>query len=509
MEYVAALDVGSTNLKCQIFSSKFDIVGSSIQELIVVKPHHGWEEIDPEELMNSIEDVIQKALKDAGIKSNMVKILGLSTQRNTFITWNKSTRQCYHKFITWKDSRSSIIIEKLNKSILLNFVRYISKILGFICSSKQLKLAKSFLFTNAQILPKLIWLLENNHDFKEGVRRNEVQFGTLDTWLLHRASKGLLHITDFSCASSTGLFNVFTMKWLPKMILQFFGLNNNMFPEICDTNLSKYKYYDIHISNIPLKISIADQSASLFGTGCFLKNTAKVTMGTGMFLDINCGQLPSVYSGFYPLVGWQFDNEMCYTVEAVDQNCGSLISLGKSIGLYDNLKELNELSSISEKPSVNDILFVLPDSKSSKYNEDDYSFIGQTAITTKVEMTKSILDSFAFRIKKRLDKLHKEMPEMKPKILWVDGGVSRNNYICQTLANTTSTVVIRMKNSYKTEISCLGVAFMAGLSSGIWSNKDLKMFRMTTDEKFVPQDENYIEYECRYIRWLYSQQCIY
>ncbi|XP_050422319.1 putative glycerol kinase 5 [Adelges cooleyi] len=511
MEYVAAIDVGTTNLKCQIFSSKFHVVGSSFLKINVLKPHHGWEEIDPEELTNSIKQSLQNALKDAGLKPCMVKNLGLSSQRNTFITWNKTTGKHYHNFITWRDTRSSLIIERFNKSLFLKAVKFVSRILSLMCSSKQIKLAKSFSFTNAQILPKLIWLLENNIDFRKDVNKNEVQFGTLDTWLLYRASKGELHVTDLSCASSTGLFNVFTMTWLPKIVFQFFGFSNNFLPTICDSNLSKHYSGAVQISNIPITCSMADQSSSLFGTGSFSKHTAKVTMGTGMFLDINCGSVPDICLGYFPLVGWMFNDEVCFTLEALDHNSGPLITLGKSIGCYSNLRELNELLLHEKKESfANDVLFVLPDSESSKNRGRNYSFINLTSNTTKADMVKSILESFAFRIKKRLDKLHKEIPGLKLNTLWVDGGVSQNDYICQAISNATSTTVIRMKNNNKTEISCLGVAFMAGLSSGVWSNKDeLKDYRSTTDEKFVPEDNDYIGNECKYIRWLYSQKCLY
>ncbi|XP_026815062.1 putative glycerol kinase 5 [Rhopalosiphum maidis] len=512
MDYIAAIDVGTTNLKCQIFSPDFRVMGSSIQKINMLKPFQGWEEISPNELQNGVKQVLQNALKDADLKSNNIKSLGLSTQRNTFITWNKKTGEHYHNFITWGDSRSNIIVKELNKSITFKIVKYISKILYLIFASKQLKVAKSFTFSNIQILPKLLWLLQNNRKFRQDMKNNEVQFGTLDTWLLYQASNGKLHVTDVSCASATGLFNLFTMSWMPNLMFQYFGITNTILPSICNTNLLKYlidNNITCKISNITIACSLADQSASLYGTGSFSKYTAKVTMGTGMFLDINCGPLPEVCLGYFPLVSWTFNEDICFSLEAVDYNSGSLIQLAKSIGGFNNTKELNMLKQGNEL-STNSLLFVLPESEPSKSVRRDYSFIGVTTCTTKSDMAISILESFAFRIKKILDNYHNEMPQMKLNTLWVDGGVSRNDYICQTIANVTSTTVVRMKNSNRTEVSCLGAAFMAGLSSGVWKNKrELENFRNRTDQKFVPDNNNYFANEYKYIRWLYNQKCLY
>ncbi|XP_060871147.1 putative glycerol kinase 5 isoform X2 [Metopolophium dirhodum] len=482
MDYIAAIDVGTTNLKCQIFSPDFRVVGSCIQKVNLLKPFQGWEEINPNEIQNGVKQVLQNALKDADLKSNNIKSIGLSTQRNTFITWNKNTGEHYHNFITWGDLRSNIIVKELNKSITF------------------------------KILPKLLWLLQNNRKFRQDMKNNEVQFGTLDTWLLYQASNGKLHVTDVSCASATGLFDLFTMSWMPNLMFQYFGITNTILPSICDSNVLKYlidNNITCKISNITIACSLADQSASLYGTGSFSKYTAKVTMGTGMFLDINCGSLPEVCLGYFPLVGWTFNEDICFSLEAVDYNCGSLIQLAKSIGGFNNPKELNMLKQGNEF-STDSLLFVLPESEPSKSIRKDYSFIGVTTCTTKSDMAVSILESFAFRIKKILDNYHNEMPQMVLNTLWVDGGVSRNDYICQTIANVTSTTVVRMKNSNRTEVSCLGAAFMAGLSSGVWTNKrELMNFRNRTDQKFVPNNNDYFANEYKYIRWLYNQKCLY
>ncbi|XP_025424377.1 putative glycerol kinase 5 isoform X2 [Sipha flava] len=420
MDYVAAIDIGTSNLKCQIFSSDFHVMGSSIQKVNILKPFQGWEEINPNELQSGVKQVLQNALKDADLKSNNIKSIGLSTQRNTFITWNKTTGEPYHNFITWGDARSNIIVKQLNKSLTFKVVKYISKILYLIFAKKQFKIAKSFTFSNVQILPKLLWLLQNNRKFRQDMKNDNVQFGTLDTWLLYQASNRKMHITDISCASATGLFNLFTMSWMPNFMFQYFGITCTILPSVCNSNLSTFLVENnvtCKISNITIACSVADQSASLYGTGSFSKYTAKVTMGTGMFLDINCGASPEVCLGYFPLVGWAFNEDICFSLEAVDYNSGSLIQLGKSIGGFNNSKELNMLKQ-GNACLTNNVLFVLPEFEPSKSMRKDYSFIGVTSSTTKSDLTMSILESFAFRIKKILDNYHNEMPQMVLNTLW-------------------------------------------------------------------------------------------
>lgn len=278
--YIASLDIGTTNVRCIIYDKSGKIKGQSKSCVKLLIPNPGYVEIDPEELWETLLEVIFTAVTNSRIKFEDIYSLGLSCQRNSFIMWNKNTGRSYHNFIAWNDIRAESIVDKENCSIKMKMFRLISKGLYFITRNPRFLLGSMYKLTNAQIAPRLLWVLNHNHQVATDLSKNSVAFGTLDSWLLYRFSNKKLHITDMSSASATGLFDPFLLTWSP-WPFKLFGIPMNIFPRIVDSGGFHFGSVDMSIFgvSIPIGCSIADQSASLIGSGCFQWGDTKLTLG--------------------------------------------------------------------------------------------------------------------------------------------------------------------------------------------------------------------------------------
>ncbi|KAG5326103.1 GLPK kinase, partial [Acromyrmex heyeri] len=331
MRYVAALDVGTTTIQFHILNEKAVTVASSTEKVNLIYPEPGFVEIDPNHLWQSIIKVIKDTLDHSGINSKNIACIGISSQRASFITWNLKTGKYYHRFITWKDQRAATLVKEWNQSIMMRGLRMGASILYTFTRRKRFLAGSVIKFMNMQVTLKLVWVLQNISDLREAVQNEEVAFGGVDCWLLYKLTGK--HIMDVSSASATGIFDPFTMKWA-NWALNILKLPQKIFPEVVDTA----GYFgvipkDIFGAEIPIYCSMADQAASLFGSGCFKPGDFKITMGTGTFMNINTGREPHAsIAGLYPVVGWRIGKELVYIVEGSSSDTGVLIEWAKSIG---------------------------------------------------------------------------------------------------------------------------------------------------------------------------------
>lgn len=496
-EYVAALDVGTTTVRCQILDKNARVIGASSEKVDLLYPKPGYVEIDPDQLWESILQVIKNALRDGNLQANQITCLGISTQRGSFTTWNPDTGKHYHNFITWKDLRADAMVKEWNSSLAMKSLRTGSHFLYMISGSKRFLAGSVIKLMNTQTTLRLAWALQHVPGLKEAAIGKRAIYGGVDCWLLYKLTGK--HITDASSASATGLFDPFTMQWAD-WGLKMFKLPRNIFPEVVDTagdfgNTPK----NLFGAEIPIRCSMADQAASLFGSTSFQPGDMKVTMGTGTFVNVNTGSEPHAsITGLYPLVGWRIGTETVYVVEGASNDTGSLIDWAKSIGIINQPVETSDLA---QSVQDSDGVYFVPAFSGLQAPINDPTaaagFLGVKPTSTGANLARSILESLVFRILLIYDSLKHES-KFKYHTIRVDGGVSRNDFMMQLLADLSGLKVERATSS---EMSILGVAFLAGLSSGVWkSREEILKFRQV-ETVFVPRPEVRLNYEPIIKQW--------
>ncbi|XP_039276096.1 putative glycerol kinase 5 [Nilaparvata lugens] len=491
-KFVASLDIGTTSVRCHIINNKGETIGDSSEQVILHCPSYGRVEIEPDTLFDSIVQVIKNAIKEAGLKASDITVMGISCQRGTFITWNKTTGQPYHNFITWQDLRADSLVQQWNKSMTMKALRMGSKCLHLITRNRRFLAGSVLQLMNAQVTLRLLWVLQNVTGVREAADRGELMFGTVDTWLLRRLTGGDVFVTEVSCASATGLFDPFTMAWAD-WAFALFKLPRSMMPAVCDSSGDHFGHTDPCLFGAPIHIAslLSDQSASLFGSCCFQEGDAKVTIGTGSFLNVNTGRKPHASIAGTFLLSSYFTLLFFSTC----QNCPYLIFTGY-VG-----NDPSESQKIATSVPDNDGVYFVPafSGLQAPVNDDKSAagFLGVKRTTRPPHFLRAVLESIAFRIVEMHSCLVGETSYKIDKIR-VDGGVSRNDFIVQLISDLTNTTVERAKSS---EMSVLGAATFAGLAAGIWKDQnELKALRKV-DREFEPRKDTASEYASVFNNW--------
>ncbi|XP_065092993.1 putative glycerol kinase 5 [Ochlerotatus camptorhynchus] len=501
--YIASLDIGTTTIRCFIYAAnrdigKLEVVGSAFEQVELVYPAPGQVEIVPDQLWNSVINTIKNAMENAKLTAQQIACLSISTQRNTFTCWNKLTGHAYHNFITWKDLRADKLVQQWNNSFKLRVLKAGARFLHFFTRSKRFLAGSVIKMMNPQVTLRLAWVLQNNGDLQRDVKEGQVLYGTIDSWLLYRLRQGLdqsrvvEHIGDVTNCTSTGFYDPFGQEWAT-WALSFFNIKKDLLPKVVD-NSYDFGYVDESLfgSAIQIGTSISDQSASLWGTCCFEKGEVKVTMGTGAFLNVNTGStcLASVH-GLYPLVGYKTNSinstELVYLMEGASNDNGSIIEWAMSIGLFTDPRDSSDMAlSVPDSDGVSFIPAFSGLGPPIRNDTAGTGFIGIKASTRKEHLVRAILESLAYRIALlyvcALTETRYTFTRIK-----VDGGVSRNDFICQTLADLTGLPVERGE---VTDSTALGAMFLAGLNVGIWRSKQELIDIRKIDRIFEPIASN-------------------
>lgn len=497
MRYIAALDVGTTTVRCHVLDEKAVTVATCEEKVELLYPQPGYVEIDPEKLWHIIVKVIKNALNNSKIDPKSIVCLGISCQRGSFTTWNMKDGKCYHKFITWKDLRADALVKEWNSAMSIRGLRLGAHILYTLSRSKRFLAGSVFKFMNTQITLRLLWALQHVPGLQEAAVQGNAVFGGVDCWLLYKLTGK--HVTDVSSASATGLFDPFTMSWAG-WAMNILKLPKTIFPEVVDTGghfgVTPKEIFGIEI---PILCSMADQAASLFGSGCFDPGDLKVTMGTGSFINVNTGTKPHAsITGLYPLVGWRIGDELVYIVEGASNDTGVLIEWAKKIGIINNATETSDIA--TAVPDSDGVYFI-PAFSGLQAPMNDHTaaagFIGIKPTTEKSHIVRSLLESIAYRILLLYESLCKETNFVYKKIR-VDGGVSNNNFIMQLLADL---IDLEVERATSTEMSILGVAFLAGLQCGVWKTKNDLLKLRQTGTTFKSDKESRIKYESIIAQW--------
>ncbi len=468
-KYVMALDAGTTSNRCILFNESGEICSMAQKEFRQMFPNPGWVEHDANEIWATMLGVAVEAMSTIGAKAVDIAAIGITNQRETAIVWDKETGEPVYNAIVWQCRRTSAIADELKKQGLEDSYR-----------------KKTGLIIDAYFsATKIKWILDNVPGAREKADAGKLSFGTVETWLIYKLTKGKVHVTDYSNASRTMLFNINTLEW-DADILADLNIPLSMLPEAVPSSkiygMTDPAYFG---GEIPIAGAAGDQQAALFGQACFEVGKAKNTYGTGCFLLLNTGEKP-IFSknGLVTTIAWGIDGKVNYALE------GSIFVAGASIQWLRDQMRLIDSASDSEymatKVNGTHGCYVVPAFTGlGAPHWDQYArgtIVGITRGTNKNHIIRATLESVAYQVCDVIFAMEADA-DTKLHSLRVDGGASANNFLMQFQADMINVPVIRPAC---VESTALGAAFLAGLATGFWKSKEDLVQKIGIDRKFEP-----------------------
>ena len=454
-QFVMALDAGTTSNRCILFDKQGNICSVAQKEFTQYFPKPGWVEHDADEIWSTQLGVAVEAMSKIGAEATDIAAIGITNQRETAIVWDKKTGEPVCNAIVWQCRRTAGFCDKLIADGLEDMIR----------RKTGLKIDAYFSAT------KIKWILDHVEGARQRAERGELLFGTVETWLIWKLTKGKVHVTDYSNASRTMLFNINTLQW-DEDILKLLDIPVTMLPEVkpssCIYGESDPSYFG---GSIPIGGAAGDQQSALFGQTCFQPGEAKNTYGTGCFLLMNTGEKP-VFSdnGLLTTIAWGLDGKVNYALE------GSIFVAGAAIQWLRDEMRLIDSSEDSEYmankvPDTNGCYVVPAFTGLGAPHWDPYArgtIVGITRGVNKYHVIRATLESLAYQVNDVLKAMEADAG-ITLSSLKVDGGASANNFLMQSQADISNAPVNRPKC---VETTAMGAAYLAGLATGYWKNKE-------------------------------------
>lgn len=464
-----ALDAGTTSNRAILFDRSGTMVSVAQKEFTQIFPKPGWVEHDASEIWSTMLGVCVEAMSKAGATAKQIAAIGITNQRETTIVWDSKTGEPVYNAIVWQCRRTSEYCDELKEKGLTEKIR-----------------SKTGLMIDAYFsATKLKWILDNVDGARDRAKAGTLLFGTVETWLIWKLSKGRIHVTDYSNASRTMLFNINTLSW-DDDILDLLSIPKCMLPDVED-NSRIYGYTDESFFGgaIPIAGAAGDQQAALFGQTCFDKGDAKNTYGTGCFLLMNTGDAP-IFSrnGLVTTIAWGLDGNITYALE------GSIFVAGAAIQwLRDEMRLIDTAADseyMAKKVSDTGGCYVVPafTGLGAPY-WDQYArgaIVGLTRGVNKYHIIRATLESIAYSAHEVIDAMQADSG-IALTSLKVDGGASANDFLMQTQADIANAPV---KRPACIETTALGAAYLAGLSVGYWKDKDDILSNRRDETVFEP-----------------------
>ena len=471
--FIMALDAGTTSNRCILFNKKGEICSVSQREFTQYFPQPGWVEHDADEIWASMLGVAVEAMNKIGASADEIAAIGITNQRETAIVWDKNTGEPVCHAIVWQCRRTSEYCDSLKEKGL----------------TEEFK-AKTGLVIDAYFSgTKVKWILDNIPGARERAEKGELLFGTVETWLIWKLTRGTVHVTDYSNASRTMLFNINTLEWDDEILAEL-DIPKCMLP-VAKPSSCIYGYSDASFlgGQIPIAGAAGDQQAALFGQTCFTAGEAKNTYGTGCFLLMNTGEKP-VFSknGLVTTIAWGLDGKVAYALE------GSIFVAGAAIKWLRDEMRFIDSSAESEMMAMqvedtNGCYVVPAFTGLGAPHWDQYArgtIVGLTRGVNKYHIIRATLESIAYQVNDILAAM-KADSGIELSALKVDGGASVNNFLMQTQADVIDAPVHRPQC---VETTAMGAAYLAGLAVGYWESKEEVVNNWTVDKIFTPTISN-------------------
>ena len=454
MKYLIAIDQGTTSSRAILIDKNGKLVDIKHKEFTQIFPKQGWVEHDPSEILSSQYEVFEELLLSNNINPKNIISIGITNQRETTVLWEKDTGKPLYNAIVWQDKRTSDICEKIKEDGL---EEYIKKNTGLVVDS----------YFSAT---KIKWIIENVEGVKNKIKNNNVMAGTIDSWLIYNFSSFKSHVTDYTNASRTMIFNIKNLDW-DKKILDYLNIPRSILPKVLfsSSSFGNFHYKGVRI---PINGVAGDQQSALFGQACFDDGMVKNTYGTGCFLLMNTGKnIKFSKNGLITTIACSSDNSISYALEGSVFIAGAAIQwLRDSLKIIDNASDTEKIAiSISDLENV----YVVPAfaGLGAPY-WDMYSrgaIFGLTRDTDKNQIVKATLESLAYQTKDIIEVMEKDS-QIKLKSLRVDGGACMNNYLMQFQSDLLNCDVVRPE---VIETTAMGAGYLAGINSSIWDKEKI------------------------------------
>jgi len=475
-KYILSLDQGTTSSRAILFNKNGEIVHTAQKEFTQHFPKPGWVEHNANEIWGSILSVIAGVLSESGIKPEQISGIGITNQRETTVVWDKETGEPVYNALVWQSRQTSEICEQLKEKGYNDLFR-----------------EKTGLLIDAYFSgTKVKWILDNIEGARDKAEQGKLLFGTIDTWLIWKLSGGRAHVTDYSNASRTLMFNIYDLKWDDEL-LEILGVPKSMLPDVRPSSEVYANTIDYHFfgKEIPIAGVAGDQQAALFGQACFEDGMAKNTYGTGCFMLMNTGE-KAVRSehGLLTTLAWGLNGKVEYALE------GSIFVAGSAIQwLRDGLrmfKDAKDSEEYAEKVESTEGVYVVPAfvGLGTPYWDSDVrgAVFGLTRGTTKEHFIRATLESLAYQTMDVLSAMEADSG-IELKALRVDGGAVKNNFLMEFQSDLLNVPVER---PVVNETTALGAAYLAGLAVGFWESQEEIAKQWAVDRKFDPKmtDDN-------------------
>ncbi|HEO7443511.1 TPA: glycerol kinase GlpK [Streptococcus agalactiae] len=455
-KYIMAIDQGTTSSRAIIFNKKGEKIASSQKEFPQIFPQAGWVEHNANQIWNSVQSVIAGAFIESSIKPGQIEAIGITNQRETTVVWDKKTGLPIYNAIVWQSRQTAPIADQLKQEGHTNMIH-----------------EKTGLVIDAYFsATKVRWILDHVPGAQERAEKGELLFGTIDTWLVWKLTDGLVHVTDYSNAARTMLYNIKELKWDDE-ILELLNIPKAMLPEVKSNSKVYGKTTPFHFygGEVPISGMAGDQQAALFGQLAFEPGMVKNTYGTGSFIIMNTGEeMQLSQNNLLTTIGYGINGKVHYALE------GSIFIAGSAIQwLRDGLRMIetsSESEGLAQSSTSDDEVYVVPafTGLGAPYWDSNArgSVFGLTRGTSKEDFVKATLQSIAYQVRDVIDTMQVDSG-IDIQQLRVDGGAAMNNLLMQFQADILGIDIARAKNL---ETTALGAAFLAGLSVGYWESMD-------------------------------------
>lgn len=467
-QYIMALDQGTTSSRAMLFDETGNVVHTAQQEFRQIFPQSGWVEHNAEEIWSSILSCIAKVLSQKNIPADAVASIGITNQRETTVVWDKHTGKPIYNAIVWQSRQTASICEELKEA-----------------GHNDLFRDKTGLLIDAYFSgTKVKWILDNVEGAREKAEAGDLLFGTIDTWIIWKLTEGAAHVTDYSNASRTLMFNIYDLKWDDEL-LDILKVPASMLPEVCESSkvYGKTAPKNFFGKEIPIAGIAGDQQAALFGQACYEEGMSKNTYGTGCFMLMNTGE-KAVKSdnGLLTTIAWGLDGKVTYALE------GSIFVAGSAIQwLRDGLrmfKNSADSEAYAKRVDSTEGVYVVPAfvGLGTPYWDSDVrgAVFGLTRGTSKEHFVRATLESLAYQTKDVLSAMEADSG-IPLNTLRVDGGAVKNDFLMQFQADILNVPVERPEVN---ETTALGAAYLAGLAVGFWQSLDDISNNWNLDRRF-------------------------
>ena len=464
MKYIIALDQGTTSSRALLINEVGKLIDVKQKEFKQIFPKQGWVEHDPIEILNTQLEVFEELIST--ISLNDIISIGITNQRETTVIWDKETGKPLYNAIVWQDKRTSGICDQMKKDGLESYTR----------ENTGLVIDSYFSAT------KINWIIENVEGVRTKINENKVLFGTIDTWLIYNMTSFKNHVTDYTNASRTMIYNIKNLEWDDKLC-DYLKIPKSILPEVINSS-SDFGNFNYNGFEIPIHGVAGDQQAALFGQSCFEDGMVKNTYGTGCFLLMNTGKnFKLSENGLITTLACTFDDKVNYALEGSVFIAGAAIQwLRDSLKVIGKASETEKIAQSIEK--LHDIYVVPAFAGLGAPYWDMYSrgaIFGLTRDTGVDHIIKATLESLAYQTKDIIDVMEKDSG-IKLKSLKVDGGACMNNYLMQFQSDLLDCEVLRPEII---ETTAMGAGYLAGLQSNIW-DKDQIIKNQKIDRSFNP-----------------------